>query len=122
MLKSLSQNLKRRIANWCLRHLFNAITEDAFLQVQFFKSAKGESGKIFVGNKELPLNEVKEFAVQARTLLKFNVYRRVTDSMKWTANEMMYQNSKNADDILAGKMVLYALDVLNKKLENIAKL
>ena len=123
MLKS----LKRRLANWCLRKLFNAVTEDSFLQIKFGKvrDSKGRTlseGVIIVGNKELPLQETRAYAAEARALLALNIYKKVFESMKWTANEMIYQKSKNADDLLASKMALYTLDVLEKKFENIAKL
>ena len=110
------KRIKLYILNWCMKHIWNAITEDAYLRIDSF------NGKIFAGGKMLPDVEVNELASEANTILKFPLHKKILDSMKTVANEMMFKNSKNYDEVLFGKAVLWVLEVQEEKYKNIAKI
>jgi hypothetical protein len=101
--------------------LFKAITQNSFLQVKYTDARKGK-GVILVGGDELTVAQSHNLGSEARTILMLDVYKKLMSSMEYTAQEMIFTKSKNSDDLLFGKAVLYTLDVIQKKLENIAKL
>ena len=114
--------MKRRILNWLLKDLFNAVTEDSFLEIRF-KNKEGTVGDILQGGKPLNGAEVAELSSQARVITKrFSVWRKLVDSMTWKANERMYWKAQNHEDMIFGKAVLWTLEVMEAKLENMARL
>lgn len=108
---------KLAILNWCLKHLFCAATVNDVLVVK----RVGQDKEIWRGNTMIPLPEMKELQSQAKTLLKFGVYSDIMQSLKGTANQMLFEKSKTTDDMIFGKAMLYTLDVLDQKLKNIAE-
>lgn len=114
------KNLKLRVSNYLLRYLFNAVTEDSFLQIQF--DTKNKNNVILKGGEPLHESKIQELAQESRAILRMSVFQLVLDSMRWTSNDMIQNKSKNIDDITFGKACLYTIDVLEKKIANIAKL
>ena len=112
---------KERVAvlNIVLKDLFCALNEDDFLKIN--PNNKG-GGTIIQGKDILPEPKTRELANEARAMLKFDVYRKLLDSMKATACEMMYMKSETVEDMVFSKAILYCLDVIDQKLKNIAKL
>ena len=104
-----------------MRNLFCAITEDAFLRVQMVKG-KETQANIYEGETKLSDIETNELAAQARAIKSFTLFRKLMDSMRWTASEMMFQKSKNEQDMMFGKAVLYTLEVLERKIDNIGRI
>lgn len=114
-------NLKRKLQNWLLSKLFCVFTAEDFLQVKH-TNREMTAGVVYFGKKPLEPRHAKELTIQAKTILQFEVFQKIESSMKWLASDMLYNKSKTAEDMIAGKMVLYTLDILRKKLEVIAKL
>ena len=113
--------LKLRLSKYLLRHLFCAVGEESFLQVQY-SNAQKTKGVILHGTKPLEPSHVAELASQSRMILRSEAWQKVTENMKGAANDMLFNKSKSQEDMIAGKMVLYALDILRQKFENIARL
>lgn len=99
-----------------MKHIWNAVTEDSFIKTDVI------NGKILIGAEELPEVEVQELASEARTILKLPIYKKINESLKWTANEMLYNKSTCYDDIIFAKAALWILEVQNEKYKNIAKI
>lgn len=104
---------KRKVLNFLLKHLFNTVTEDQFLKVT-------RLGHVFEGTKPIPSDEAKELSSQAQSILRYPVYKKLSQSLQWKANELMYLKSKSDQDIVFGKAILWALDIFQKKLEALA--
>ena len=81
----------------------------------------GKGGNIYEGKNKMPDSQVIELASEARAIESFPLYKKIMDSMRWTANEAMYQKSKTIDDIIFSKAILYTLEVIEAKISNIAK-
>ena len=109
------------MGNKLLSYLFCIFTEDDFLQVKFTDKDQ-KRGVVYDGKKPLEAKHALELASQARVILQFEMFQKLEASMKYSANEMLFNKSKNEEDMIAGKMVLYSLDIFRKKLESISKL
>ena len=106
--------LKRRIINWLLKSLFNAVTENDIL------TSKG--GQVFRGKKALNTFEAEELINGAQALQNMGIWKQLRDEMKWVANDRIYNKSVTTDDLIFPKAVLYTLDVMQSKISNLAKL
>lgn len=106
--------IKRKILNWCMRHLFNAVTEDSVL--------KHDGKNLWLGSTRLTDKQQKAVIAEAHDLDDMYLWSYMLDSLKHAANESMYQNSESDDDIYMGKAMLWAVDVLEKKVKHIKNL
>lgn len=113
-------HLKSRLRNFLLRNLYNMITEDSFLRIEY--NARTKKSAIIIGDERLSDDHVAELASEARMITHAQAYQKVIDSMKWTANEIITCKAVDMDTVNYGKGALYAIDVIDKKLKNMAKL
>lgn len=111
----------REASNYLLKHLLNTATEDDFLQIKYLDIKKTKS-IIIKGGKEISEDEKQNYVSEARTIIKLRLFKDIMESMKWTANERIFNNSQKDADIVYGKAMLYTLDVLQKKLDNLSSL
>lgn len=106
---------KVRIANWLFKHLFNGITENDVLK----QLPDGN----FVYNKTVfGQKEKLEIADEANSIINMPVYQMLKNEMTQIANKRIYQESKTIEDTIAGKMLLYYIDVLDTKLRKLSSL
>src|SRR3972149_7488913 len=94
--------------------LFNSVSEKDILVF--------ENSKLIHNGNVLTVAEVRIIIEQAKTIQSLDLWRLLVDEMKYIANKKMYFDSKSEEDILAGKMVLWTVDVLEKKISNLSKL
>ena len=106
--------MKRWLANKLLKHLFNAVTEYDVLRF--------DGIHLWHRGRVLTQAEVQDLKSQADVMNHLALWVMLSTELKYTANEMIYQKSKTVDDLLFGKAVLYAVDVMQKKIDQIAKL
>lgn len=107
-------NLKLKILNWCLRHLFNSITEEDVLRF---------NGRVFiVGDRVLPNADSYDIISGADGIKRSYVWQLLVKDMKNISNKMMYEKSKSEDDMIFGKACLYVISVLENKLDNLSKI
>lgn len=108
--------MKRWFINFITRNLFNTLTEDDIIK---YDSSK----KHFVVNGQaVPDSEAREIVNGASIVQQTLVWKLLVSEMKVLANKKMYFHSKNEDDILAGKMMLYTIDIMERKLDNLSKM
>lgn len=113
------KHLKTKIQNWLLRHLFNAVTEEDFLQVIF---TNNKPVGIIIGSERLEGKKCSEYQKQAKAILSLPLWELVTKSMKHTANENLFKKAATVDDMMYAKAMLYTIDVIEKKFENLSNI
>lgn len=113
---------KRKLLNLLLSDLFNAASEDDFLHIETIDDGVGGYDTLFKGKEPLPPAQVKAAASEAKALLKVPLLEQILESMKYVANAKMYNSSKNDEDMVFGKAMLWCLDVIENKIKNISKL
>lgn len=64
----------------------------------------------------------KSIISQAETIKKMELWEMLQDELKYLACKKMYFDSKTEEDILFGKAILWTIDILGKKVDNLAKL
>lgn len=97
-----------------LKDLFNAITEEDILT---------QHGRdLFIGGKKLDDKTKAQLIVDANLLKTMDLWRILCSCMKHEANKKMYTASKTTDDLIFGKAMLYAVDIFEKKVDNLSRL
>jgi hypothetical protein len=111
------------IQNLLLKHLFNAVTEDSFLQILKRKTPQGDIPfDIIVGKESIGEKKIKEYRKQAKVLKDTELYSKILDSMKHTANEQLFKKAVTTDDMIFARAVLYTVDIIEKKVDTISEI
>jgi hypothetical protein len=108
------KNVKRRIANRLLKYLFNVVTEDDILIVK--------NGQFIVNGKLIDQMSRDDIISGADILKRMLVWQLLVKDLKWTANDAIFNKSKTEADLTFPKAILYCLDVIERKIENLSKL
>jgi hypothetical protein len=108
------KKLKLKFINLLVRHLYKwDDTSDVFIV----------SGNNFIVNGVvLKKADVVELKNQAELVKNLEVYKLIRQEFQKAAQKQIFENSKNLDDILFGKVMLYMLDVIDKRIEFLSKL
>src|SRR5688572_27075151 len=104
--------LKTTLANWLLKHLFNAITEHDVLRFN--------GTHLILRGRQLTQAEVQDLRSQADVINQLAIWQLLKNEAQHAANQMLFQKSKTAEDLIFGKAVLYVVDLLDKKVNQIA--
>ena len=108
------RRLRYWVANWLLKHLFNAVTEDDILKV--------DGRHLTFRGQPLSQVQVAELKSGAESLQRLHFWQLLTAELQHEANRMMFEKSKTVDDLLFGKAVLYTIEVMKKKINQIANI
>ena len=103
--------IKQKLINWVLRDLLCAVDVDRVIS--------------FEGN-DLKINGEKITDQQRQILKEESTYIKRTDlwaifqnTLADTARKTMFEKSKDFNDMMSGKLLLYALDVQKKIIEKL---
>jgi hypothetical protein len=104
--------IKPELANLLFRHLFNGVTEDEVLSVV---------GKDFYYCGKILSNEQKRGIIEeAKMINASTLWKFLLNEMKYSANDKIFNKSTTPDDIIAGKMVLWTLEIMEKKIDKLS--
>jgi hypothetical protein len=105
--------LKNAIKNWLFKHYLNAVVaEDIVTQDKF--------GNIYLGNIKLTAQEIKNIKEEIKFIETTRIWRIYIESLKEQAQKSIFDKAQTMDDLFAGKMMLYNLDIM-LKINNIFK-
>ncbi|MCK9393592.1 hypothetical protein M0Q03_02195 [bacterium] len=111
LIKKLGGFTKDEILNETIGDLFNTISDKDILRV--------ENNTWLYRDKPLTDSEMKLISAEAKYLLSSTLWKILQDDIKWQANEKMYFKSKTIEDLTAGKLWLYTLNCIKKRLEEL---
>lgn len=97
------------------KHLFKLVLEEEFLRTD-------QRGNVWYNGKVLTKEQRIDIKDQAQLIIKQPLFMMLVKEMQYVASRRMYHDSKDEIDMLGGKMLLYLIDVLCKKLYNIGGL
>ena len=99
--------IKQKIFNLLTKHLYCTVEPDAVMT----------SGKIngkevlYLHDKALEEAEIKNLQQEIKHLRSLWIWRIITETLKDQAQQVMFTKSKDFNDMVAGKMMLYNLGV-----------
>ena len=108
------RKIKVWLLNKILKGLFNAVTENDILRYS--------NGKMYLGKNLLTDADRISITSGADNLKQMYVWQLLNTELKYLANKQMFEKSNSIDDIIFGKAMLYNLDLLEKKIDNLSKL
>ena len=104
---------KNAIRNWLLRHLLNAVLPEDVVTTD-------KRGAVYLNGSILSEQEKKNILEEIKFIETTRIWKIYTESLKEQAQRRIFDNAKTIDDIFAGKMMLYNIDVI-LKINNIFK-
>ena len=110
----MKEYLRRKLIHWLTKDLFNAITADDLLRIKL--------GNMYLRNKKMTDEQISELKTDAEKFANSVIWKILYEDAVYQANFMMYEYSKDYGGMMFGKAMLYALDVLNKKIQQLSKL
>jgi len=91
---------------------FNTISEDDILK-------ETKDGWLFEGEK-IPHEVVKVLSGQADAILRMKAWEVVKKDIKYISNKTMFLKSESENDLIAGKLMLYLIDTIEKRLKSMS--
>ena len=107
--------LKRKFHGLLVRHLFRLPTEEEILRID------QQTGAIYLNGTELDEPQKKELMNSAKALADLPAYSFLTRALIRHAGKRLYYESRTEDDIVAAKMMLYTVDLMEKMRDNIER-
>lgn len=106
--------IKKKITDWLVKDLLRSITEEDVLR-------RGKDGIIRARSKKLSKEMVDQLQNEAEYINNSITFQLLMDDMEYLAHQTMFARSQSFDDMMFGKAQLYVIDVLKKKIKNLAK-
>ena len=110
--------LQKKFINWLVKDLFNSITKDDILQIV----QTGTKKVMLYRGKRLDEATILKLKDEAERLVNSTLWKCLSDEVKYVSNLRMFEKSQTTDDILAGKLALYILEVFERKLKEISEI
>ena len=107
--------LQRKLIRFLANHLYNALTEEDVLQ-------KKTRGGIMYRGRLLGAEEKEKLIADARQFKNSIIWRMLKDEVVYQSQNRMFRKSENINDIIAGKLMLHSVDVIDKSIEKISNL
>ena len=110
-------NMKRFkiwLLNYALQHLFPVFQAERVLTTS-------KSGHLFLGGELVTEKRKASLQAQARMMRNTEIWEIMTATLKHTAQKIAFNDSKDQQDLLNAKMILYTISVqenIIKKIED----
>ena len=71
--------------------------------------------------RDLPAEDVEALKAGAEVLQNSKVLHLLLLDVEFLAQKLMFEKASTYDDMMFGKAILYTVDILKKKIDNLAK-
>lgn len=105
---------KYEILTLAVKKLFNTVDADDILHVN-------EYGQWMFEGRPMLDAEVKALIEEAKTFQAMKLYRVLITDMKYQANKRMYVKSETILDLVAGKLLVWLIDVIKDRLKKMSE-
>ncbi len=106
---------RQKLINFLAKQLFKTIVEDDFLTIS-------KMGVVKFKGKILDNAQKADLIRNARDLLDNQAWQLMLIEMSFVANKKIYFDSGTMEDMVGGKLILWTLDVMFKKVIKLAEL
>jgi len=107
--------MRNKLYNFLLKRFFNAVTDKDILKIN-------KRGEIRVGEHLLPEEDVRAVVEQANTIHQMMLWSFLSKDLKYRANEAMYNKSQTIEDMIMGKALLFADDIITQRIEQLSRM
>lgn len=115
------RNLKEDIKKLGERDVLTELVKDLYNTVSEKDILQNDSGQWIYQGKKISEGVRQAIISDAHTILNSVLWNILLDEIRCESNRRMFLKSKTEHDLIAGKVMLYTLDLLNTKLGIIAK-
>ena len=98
------------------KNLINFIIEDVFNAVSYSDVLKIRSKDVWEHKgKPLTALQIKSLKQEAEIMRQMSLWRMLHDELMWHAQRMLVNKSKGEEDLIAGKMLIYWISVIEAR-------
>jgi hypothetical protein len=108
--------LQKHLAQFLIQEVFNTVSEKDLLKITKFDNPTKSDIWHYQGN-ELPTANIQMLQTQARSLKESELWKILRNELRWHAEQRGLVKSKTESDLIASKMMLYIIDVIDSKLD-----
>ena len=116
--------LRKKIAKYVYRDLFNVINEDDILKIVEIPimTNKGiiKRTAMFYRGKELNPDRVEQLRHSAQLFRDSDIWLVLKSEVRYIANKKMYEESGRIIELIFGKAILRTIEAIEKKVIHIA--
>lgn len=102
--------LQKHLVNFLVHDVFNGVDENDILQVI------GPNVWLHKGHR-LTDGQVKALREEARTFKETGLWKILSAELLWLGQQACGAKSKTESDLIAGKNLMYTVEVINKRLD-----
>lgn len=96
--------IKQKLSNYITKHVLNAfVLEDVITQ---------DAGKIYLGGKEVTEERIKQWQAETKAIEGSDIWVCIQESLKYQAQDKIFNRSTNFEDVMYGKSMLYNLSLI----------
>lgn len=96
-----------------------AVVADLFNTVGPEDILREENGKLLFEGRVLTDGEANLLKAEAAALMKSRLWKVLEREMQYQANKRMYVDSKSELDLIAGKLMVYHLDIMRTRMKKL---
>lgn len=105
---------KRALLTMAVRRLFNSIGPEDIL-----KTDTASAQWTYMG-KPISKEETQVLVEQAHALYQSKLWDVLQKDLKYQANKRMFTDSQNLEDMVAGKLLLFYVDIIHTRIKRLA--
>ena len=108
----------QRFKNYLLKHLYPTVDPNHFVS---FVEKKGSPTIVKLAGQQISDVELRNLQAEIKTLKTFRIWSIFQNTIGEYARQVMFERSKDFEDMKSGKLMLYNLEVLRdiiKKIED----
>jgi SOS response regulatory protein OraA/RecX len=102
--------------------LINELTKQLFPAVDSSNVLIPVGRELFLNGQKVSRETINSLSSQAKSMKTLEVYKLLMKEMRYIAQDKLFNDSKTVGDIEAAKMVLWTIDVLEKKVDTLSKM
>lgn len=112
--------LQKHLARFIIEDVFNTISEDDLLRIE--RSGNPTKPDVWhYKNNPLPQGSVDLLKKQSEHFVNSELWKILRDELRWHAHQKGLVKSSTAEDIIASKIMLYVIDVIDSKLKSMSQ-
>lgn len=107
--------LQIKLIDWLIHDIYNGVKKEDILKVKKGQGVK----KIYYKDKELKSDKAMRIIESADKFEESDIWKILKSEVRFQLKKRMYENSKTEYDLVAGKMGLYIINLIEDKIKEI---